>query len=123
MGIWNENKNINRQIRNINLKRAVNSFYLIKDILSLLSENKKLDIILYNKKYRNKLGITLENYKKLSGKYIKGERNGKGEEYTIDDNIKIFEGNYLNGKKNGKGKEFNEDGKIIFEGEYLNGKK
>ena len=60
-----------------------------------MSDTEKLDIITYNKKYRNKLGITLEHYKKLRGRYMKGERNGKGEEYTIDDNIKIFEGNYI----------------------------
>ena len=123
MGICYEYKNRNPQKRELNLKKEFKSFYLVKEIFSLLSENKKLEIIAYNKKFRNKLGITIETYKKLSKKYIKGERNGKGEEYTIDNNFKIFEGNYLNGKKNGKGKEYNLSGILIFEGEYLNGKK
>ena len=124
MGVCYENNNKNLQIiRGINLKRTVKSFYIIKDIFSFLSEKKKLEIIEYNKKLKELLGITLENYKKLSGKYIIGKRNGKGEEYTLDSNIKIFEGKYLNGKKNGKGKEFNDIGSIIFEGEYLNGKR
>ena len=124
MGVCYENNNKNLQIiRGINLKRTVKSFYIIKDIFSLLSEKKKLEIIEYNKKLKELLGITLENYKKLSGKYIIGKRNGKGEEYTLDSNIKIFEGKYLNGKRNGKGKEYNDKGDIIFEGEYLNGKR
>ena len=88
MGICYENKDRKTQIRQVKLKKEVKSFYLIKEVFSLLSENKKLEIIAYNKKYQDKLGITIENYKELSGKYIKGKRNGKGEEYTIDNNIK-----------------------------------
>ena len=42
MGICYENKNRNHQIRGINLKREVNSFYFIKHILSLLSDKKKI---------------------------------------------------------------------------------
>ena len=128
MGMCFGNENKNPQIIQINLKKKVNSFYFIKEIFSFLTDNKKLEMIAYNKKYRNKLGITLDHYKKLSGKYVKGKRNGKGEEYTLDNNNnKIFEGNYLNGKKNGKGKEYNNYkgwySYLIFEGEYLNGKR
>ena len=35
----------------------------------------------------------------LSGRYIKGERNGLGKEYDYNDNL-IYEGEYLNGKRN-----------------------
>ena len=87
---------------------------------------------------------TIDN-KQFKGKYLNGERNGKGIEYNRNYNyniISIFEGQYLNGKKwtgkehdqygnifyelkNGKGfaKEFDLAGKVIYEGEYLNGEK
>ena len=100
MGVCYENKNRNPQIiRGINLKRKVNLIYIIKNIFSFLSENKKLEIISYNNKLRKLFGITIEDNKKLSGKNVIGERNGKGEEYTINGDSKIFEGKYLNGKK------------------------
>ena len=92
MGVCYENNNKNLQIiRGINLKRTVNSFYIIKYIFSLLSENKKLEILEYNDKFKKILGITLEDYKFLSGKYVIGDRNGKGKEYTIYGNNKIFD--------------------------------
>ena len=34
-------------------------------------------------KYQNILGINLDNFIELSGKYIKGERNGRGREYVL----------------------------------------
>jgi len=40
-------------------------------------------------------------YKKISGKYKIGEKNGKGKEFIIDTNRLIFEGEYINGKRNG----------------------
>ena len=58
---------------------------------------------------------------KFEGKYLNGERNGKGKEYDDDGNLK-FEGKYLNGDKHGKGKEYDDDGNLKFEGEYLKGK-
>ena len=61
MGVCYENKNRNIQvIRGINLKRTVNSFYIIKNIFSLLSENKKLEILEYNNKFKKLFGITVE---------------------------------------------------------------
>ena len=50
-----------------------------------------------------------------------GEKDGKGKEYRIYDDMLIAEAEYIDGKKNGKGKEY-ENSKLIFEGEYLNGK-
>ena len=59
----------------------------------------------------------------FEGKYLNGERNGKGKEYNYDGKLK-FEGEYLNGERwNGKGKEYNNDGKLIFEGEYIKEKR
>ena len=56
------------------------------------------------------------------------EKNGKGKEYYNFENenhkkcIK-FEGKYLNGEKSGKGIKYYTNGEIKFKGEYLNGKK
>ena len=99
----------------------VKSIYIIEFILSFLLEKKKLDMIIYNKKYQDKFNINLDYYKKISGKYIIGERNGMAKEYYIKTNELIFEGNYLNGKKNGNGIEYYSNGKIKFEGEYSKG--
>ena len=38
-------------------------------------------MIINNKQYQNDFKIDIHNYKKLSGKYIIGERNGIGKEY------------------------------------------
>ena len=58
----------------------------------------------------------------FEGKYINGEKNGKGKEYNSNGKLK-FRGEYLNGERNGKGKEYNFKGKLIFNGEYFYGKK
>ena len=123
----------------------IKSSYFIKIIYSFIDEKRKLKFIKYNKNIKNKLDIQLVNYKFLSGKYaifmpdgkgkeydykgrlifegdyLKGERNGKGKEYTHG--TLIFEGEYLKGKRNGKGKEYTNYGSLIFNGEYLNGKR
>ena len=62
-------------------------------------------------------------YIKISGKYKKGKKNGKVEEYSLNTDNLIFEGEYKYGRKNGKGKEYISNGKLLFEGEYLNGKR
>ena len=103
--------------------RDINSSYIIKNIFSFLSEKKLLNMIIYNKLFQNVLLIDMKNYKKRSGKYKIGEKNGKGKEYWIKSNKLIFEGEYLNGKKNGKGKEYYSEGKLMFEGQYLNGRR
>ena len=69
------------------------------------------------------MNFTIEDIKEKSGRYIKGERNGKGNEYSLISNKLLFSGNYLNGKRNGEGKEYNRYGNLIFEGEYLNDNK
>ena len=110
----------------INGMKSINSIessYILEEIFSFLHERKKLDLIIYNKQFQNILHVDIEDFKKLSGKYKIGEKNGKGKEYIIDTKDLIFEGEYLNGKKNGKGKEYYNNGKLLFEGEYLNGQR
>ena len=102
--------------------KDVKFFYIIKGIFSFLNEKQKLNMIIYNKTMQKMLLVDLNDYKRISGKYKIGERNGKGREYEIHKNHLLFEGEYLNGKRNGKGKEYYE-GKLIYEGEYLNGKR
>ena len=111
---------IKKTIKNI---EDIKSSYIIKEVFSFLNEKEKFNIIIYNKYLQNIFGINIEDYKKLSGKYKVGKKDGKGKIYKINTNILIFEGEYLNGEKNGKGKEYNDDGKLEFEGEYLNGKR
>ena len=101
----------------------IKSKYIQKGIFSYLNEKQKLKMIIYNKKLKSIFGINIENYKKISGKYIIFEKNGIGILYNLNTNKMIFKGEYLNGKKNGKGKEYYSDGTLKFEGEYLNGKK
>ena len=102
-------------------KRHIKSSYVIKTVFSFLTEKRILDMIIYNKELQKKFSVDIENYKNLSKKYKKGEKNGKGSEYIInkDKNILIFEGEYLNGNE----KEYYNFDKLKFEGEYLNYKK
>ena len=106
----------------INLAKQIKSLYIFKYILSFLYENKKLCLIIYNKEYQNKLGIDIEHYKEISGKYIIKD-NLCMKEYELNSNKLMYEGEYSNGKRNGKGKEYYNNGKIKFQGEYLNGKR
>ena len=89
----------------INL-RNIKSSFIIKRIFSFLEKRDILDIIIYNKKLQKICLIDIEDYKKMSGKYRIGGKNGKGREYIINTNILIYEGEYLNGERYGKGKEY-----------------
>ena len=101
----------------------IKSSFFKKFIFFHLDEERKLQLIKYNKTLQNILDISLINYIIFSGEYIVFEEKGKGKEYDYLDDELIFEGEYLNGKRNGKGKEFAGKDKLIFEGEYLNGKR
>ena len=70
----------------------IKSPYILRKLLSLLCEIKKLDLLIYNKQLQNKMKINIENYKNIRYKYKIAERNGKGKEYIINTNIIIFEG-------------------------------
>ena len=111
------------EIKNRISLRKIKSFYNIKEIFSFLYGKLKLNLIIYNKEIKKKILVNIEDYKKISGKYRIGEKNGKGREYILNTNTLIYEGEYLNGKKNGKGKAYYKNGKLKFEGEYLNEKR
>ena len=100
----------------------IKSSYIIKEIFLFLNENQKFNLIIYNKQLQKIFGVDIRDYKKLSGKYKVGGKNGVGREYTLIGDKLLFEGEYLNGKRNGKGKEYYYEDKLRFEGEYLNGK-
>ena len=95
----------------------------IKNILSYLTIIKKLKLIIYNKQLQNKLGMDIELYKKTSGRYKIGGKDGLGKEYILNTEILLYEGRYKNGIKNGFGKEYNNKGNLIFKGIFLDGKK
>ena len=111
-----------KNMHGTNLIKSIKSFYITKFTLSYLQEKLKLNLFIYNKFFQNKLNLNIEYYKKSSGKYIIGEKNGKGKEYDSKTKALIYIGEYKNGKRNGIGKEYDNEYKLIFEGEYLNGK-
>ena len=80
-------------------------------------------MIIYNKIFQNKLGINIENYKKQSGKYKIGKKDGLGKAYILNTEILLYEGRYKNKIKNRYGKEYNNKGNLIFKGLFLDGKK
>ena len=96
--------------------RDIKSSYILKLVFSFLNEKQKLNMVIYNKELQKMCLIDIEDYKKISGKYKIGGRNGEGKEYIMNTNRLIFEGEYLNGKR-WKGKEYDENyGKLIYEG-------
>jgi len=101
----------------------IKSNHILAEIFSFINVKTQLSILTYNNYLKKKLAINIENYKKISGKYKKGGKNGICKLYDLETNNLIFEGEYLNGKKNGKGKEYHINDKLKFEGEYLNGKR
>ena len=103
--------------------KGVKSAFIIKKIFYHVDYTTKILLVVYNKILHNILNISITDIRRLSGRYIIGERNGKGKEYKSYNEQLIFEGEYLNWKRNGKGKEYDENNILIFEGEYLKGKR
>ena len=85
----------------IGLKQIKSDFILKDKIFLYLYENRRYNMIKYNKKYQKKFGIDIENYKEVSGRYKEDGINGNGKEYLLGTEIDIlvFEGKYLNNKK------------------------
>ena len=100
----------------------VKSSYFIKMLFSYVDDERKLEIIKYNKTLQNKININLINYKIYSGKYLIYDKYGIVREYNYLDKL-VFEGKYSNGKRNGIGKEYFFKGGIKYIGEYMNGKR
>ena len=63
-----------------NIIKILKSIYLIKKIFSNLIIYKELDMLKYNKNMQQDFNYNIEYYKKVSGKYIIGKRNGKGKD-------------------------------------------
>jgi len=80
-------------------------------------------MVAYNKQLQKIVGVNIRDYRKISGKYKIGDKNGKGSEYILYTDSMIFEGEYKNGKRNRKRKDYYHNGDLEFEGEYSNGKR
>ena len=102
--------------------RKIKSSFILQNIFNYIDKKSELNLAIYNKQLQKKLGLTLIDFKKFSGRY-RIEEYGKIWEYNSYNNKLLFSGHYSNGKRNGEGKEYNDEGKLIFEGEYLDGKK
>ena len=102
--------------------KDIKSSDIIKTLFSFLNEKQKLKMIIYSNKLKNILLVDIECYKKISGKFKIGEKNGKGKEYKININILLFEGEYLNGKRNGKGKNIMKMVNVCLKENFLMGK-
>ena len=87
---------------NLNLSEGVKSKVIQKKIFSLILYKKTINLIRYNKRFQKMFEIDIENYKKRSCRYKTGEKNGKGQEFTLGKNKLIFEGEYIDGRKCGK---------------------
>ena len=85
-------KNNKIEIKNniTNLQKKIKSYYIMKKIFSFITIKNKFKLIIYNKEFQKKLKIDIEDYKKESGKYKIGEKNGKGIEYDLYTNKKII---------------------------------
>ena len=100
---------------------SIKSIYFLKMVFSYLDDRRKLELIKYNKIFKNQLNINIIYYKLYSKKYLIFDAKRKVKEYDKNNGNLIFEGEYLNGKRNGKGKEYDRYGILLFEGDYLNG--
>ena len=87
--------------------KKINSSFILKKIFIYLDHGIKLNIIRFNKRMQNKLGLNIIDYRRLSGKYRIIEENDIIKDYHSFNNNLLFEGHYSNGEKNGKGKEYN----------------
>ena len=122
MEISSDKNNFEKKEINVPFK-SIKSYYILTEIFSFLNSKQKLNLIIYDKQLQKELKISIKDYKKISGKYKRGWKSGKGSEYILNTNILVFEGEYLKGKRNGKGKEYNKNGKLEYEGEYFKGKR
>ena len=108
--------------------RNIKSKNILKIIFSNINDERKLLLIKYNNKIKDRLNIDLIDYKFLSGKYFIGKRNGKGKEYNGYNDEIIFEGDYIDGRRTGYGieyyeEQYNGETALKYEGKYLNGKR
>ena len=100
----------------------IKSTYFLKIVFFHLEEALKLEIVKYNKSLKNKIGLSLINYKEFTDRFIEYSSETSGIEYNTEDKM-IYNGGFLNGKRNGNGREYNINQVKTFEGEYVKGKK
>ena len=103
--------------------KNIKSKFIIKIILSYANERIKLKIIKHNKSLQNNINISIIHYKYFSGKKLIYESNGIGKIFDAYYDKLIFEGKFINGEKYGKGIEYDCKGNKLFEGEFLDGKR
>ena len=75
-----------------NIFESIRSRHIQEIVISFLKEKQKFNLFVYNKKLQKKFNIDIEAYKKKSGKYKKGKKNGEGEEYSLNTDNLIFKG-------------------------------
>ena len=61
--------------------RDIKSSYIIETTFSFLIEKNKLNMIKYSKELQKICLIDIKDYKRISGRYQIGGRNGKGKIY------------------------------------------
>ena len=83
----------------------IKSSFILKKIFDNVDYKQKLNSIRFNVKQQRKLGLNLNDYKRLSGKYRIVEGN-ELQIYNIINDELLFIGKYSNGKKNGEGREY-----------------
>ena len=103
--------------------KNIKCIFFTRFIFYYLEEEKKLELVKYNKNLKNLLDISLLNYKVFKGKHIIFGKRGKVKEYDNYSPKKVFEGEYLNGKRNGKGKEYKDYNILSYEGNFKDGKR
>ena len=84
-------------------KEIKSSFFVYKIFLHI-NYSQKLKLVMYDKKPNKCLNLSITDFRRVSGKYIIGEKNGFVKEYNCYIDEFLFEGEYLKGKKKEKGK-------------------
>ena len=72
--------------------KNIKSTFILTKVFSIIDEQRKLDLIKYNKRLQHKININNLNYKLFGGKYIIYETKEKGREYDGCSNKLIYEG-------------------------------
>ena len=70
--------------------RKIKSIFILKKIYNNVDYKRKLNIITYNKRIQQKLGVSLIDFRRFSGKYVI-EEYGKMREYNSDNHKLMFE--------------------------------
>ena len=65
----------------------IKSKFILKKIFSHLEKVILLDVISHNKYLQNTFSVNIKDYKNFSIRYIKGNKNRMGKEYSIDSDI------------------------------------